>query len=57
MPSNYILINSSMEYIVGDSKMEEFLQYLEENGQKVKTCAGNPPDTVVDEANKPEVVS
>jgi len=34
MPSNSIKINNSIEYYVGDSKMEELLAWLEENGTK-----------------------
>ena len=37
MPSNHILINNSKEYIVVDSKMEAFLDYLSKNGGEVDT--------------------
>jgi len=34
MPSNQILINKALEYYVGDSRMEELLKWLNENGFK-----------------------
>lgn len=37
MPSNNVLINNSMEFIVVDSKMEDFLQWLKDNGSEVET--------------------
>lgn len=37
MPSNHVLINNSMEFIVVDSKMEDFLNWLKENGSVVET--------------------
>ncbi len=35
MPSNHILINNSIEFIVVDSKMDDFLEYLKQNGNAV----------------------
>ncbi|KKN72928.1 hypothetical protein LCGC14_0406320 [marine sediment metagenome] len=57
MPSNHLLINNSMEYTVPDSKMDDFLEWLDRNGHAVETCLGNPPGTIVDETNKPDVIS
>ena len=57
MPSNHLLINNSIEYTVPDSKMDDFLEWLDRNGHAVKTCLGNPPGTIVDETNKPGVIS
>ena len=37
MPSNHILINNSMEFIVVDSKMEKLLRWMKRNGNKVDT--------------------
>ena len=37
MPSNHVLINNSMEFIVVDSKMKDFLRWLQHNGSKVET--------------------
>ena len=37
MPSNHILINNSLEYIVADSQMDDFLHWLNENGHVVNT--------------------
>jgi len=34
MPSNQIVINKTIEYYVGDSKMEELLTWLDSNGFK-----------------------
>ncbi len=34
MPSNQIIINKAEEYYVGDSKMDELLKWLDENGFK-----------------------
>jgi len=34
MPGNTILINGSIEYYVGDSKMDELIKYLNEHGTK-----------------------
>lgn len=34
MPSNQILINNAVEYYVGDSKIEELMEWLEKNGFK-----------------------
>jgi hypothetical protein len=34
MPGNIITINDSIEYYVGDSKMDELLEWLSENGFK-----------------------
>ena len=35
MPSNNVLINNSMEFIVVDSKMEDFLSWLRHNGKEI----------------------
>ena len=32
MPGNIITINSNKEYYVGDSKMDELLKWLDNNG-------------------------
>ena len=37
MPSNHVLINNSMEFIVVDSKMNNFLRWLRRNGRAVET--------------------
>jgi len=34
---NHILINGGLEYGVVDSKMEAFMEYLEENGYEMDT--------------------
>ena len=34
MPGNIININSSIEYYVGDSKMDELMAWLNKNGFK-----------------------
>lgn len=44
MPSNHVLINNSIEYIVVDSKMDEFLRWLEHNGSLVETGLKQEPD-------------
>ena len=31
MPSNQIVINKALEYFVGDSEMDELLEWLESN--------------------------
>ena len=49
MPSNHILINNAMEYIVPDSKMDDFLWCLDRNGYAVDTGIKPEPDeTYVD---------
>ena len=50
MPSNHVLINNSMEFIVADSKMDGFLEYLEQNGHVVDTGIKKEPDIIADEA-------
>ena len=50
MPSNHILINNSIEYIVVDSKMGAFLQWLEQNGNLVDTGIKKESDMVAKEA-------
>ena len=37
MPSNHVLINNTMEYTVPDSKMDDFLWWLDGNGYAVDT--------------------
>ena len=44
MPSNHILINNSMEFIVVDSKMENLLEFLKHNGRVVDTGIKKEPD-------------
>ena len=34
MPGNQVIINKSIEYYVGDSKMQELLKWLDSNGIK-----------------------
>ena len=34
MPGNQIIINNAIKYYVGDSKMEELLAWLDNNGIK-----------------------
>lgn len=34
MPGNTVLINGSIEYYLGDSNMDELLEYLNKNGWK-----------------------
>ncbi len=36
MPSNDVLVNGSIEYMVGDSKMDELMEWLDTNGKKQK---------------------
>ena len=36
MPSNVISINGVPDYYVGDSKMPEFIEWLDTNGTKVE---------------------
>lgn len=47
MPSNHVLINNGMEFIVVDSKMEDFLNWLKENGSAVKTGIEKKQDNPV----------
>lgn len=35
MPGNTVLINGVIEYYVGDSKMDELLEYLDKYGSKI----------------------
>ncbi len=46
MPNNYVLINNSIEFIVADSKIDDFLEYLGRNGSAVDTG-------IKDELDKP----
>ncbi len=46
MPSNHVLINNSIEYIVIDSKMDTFLNWLEQNGSMVETGSRKELDEV-----------
>ena len=41
MPGNQIVINKGIEYYVGDSKMEELLSWLGENGVKISEESDN----------------
>ncbi len=43
MPANQIVINRVIKYYVGDSKMDELLAWLDNNGikQEAKANAGN----------------
>jgi len=50
MPSNHILINNSIEYIVVDSRMDDFLHCLNENGHMVNTGIKAEPDEICVEA-------
>jgi len=47
MPSNHLLINNSLEYIVPDSKMEEFIKWLGENGEAVDTGLEKELDEII----------
>lgn len=47
MPSNHVLINSTMEHIVSDSKMDDLLRWLQENGHVVETGIKKEPDEPV----------
>ena len=40
MPSNHVLINNGMEFIVVDSKMEGLLRWLKQNGGAVENVNG-----------------
>lgn len=42
MPSNHLLINGVKEFSVPDSKMEEFLKWLEKNGYPTNTGIKKP---------------
>ena len=44
MPSNHVLINNGMEFIVVDSKMEGLLRWLKQNGGAVETGIKKEPD-------------
>jgi len=50
MPSNHILISNSMEYSVPDSKMDNLLQWLEDNACTANTGLRKEPDEIIDEA-------
>lgn len=39
MPGNQIVINNSIKYYVGDSRMEDLLVWLDNNGTKQETEA------------------
>ena len=44
MPSNHIVINNGMEFIVVDSKMDGLLRWLKQNGNAVETGIKKEPD-------------
>ena len=46
MPSNFIIINNNMEYIVVDSKMDDLLQWLDTNGHPINTGIKTEPDEI-----------
>ena len=50
MPSNHILINNSMEYSVPDSKMDNLLQWLEDNAYTINTGLRKESDEIIGEA-------
>lgn len=47
MPGNIVKINGSddFEWYVGDSKMEEIIAFLNENGSKLETTEETPDET------------
>ena len=47
MPSNHVLINNAMEYSVPDSKMGNFLRWLQKYGHVVDTGIKKEPDKPV----------
>ena len=47
MPSNHVLINNNVEFIVVDSKMEDFLSWLQRNGSMVETGLKKESDELV----------
>jgi hypothetical protein len=49
LPSNHVLINNSMEYIVNDNRMDEFLNWLNENGYAVDTGIKKEADETIPE--------
>ena len=55
MPSNHILINNSMEYSVPDSKIDNLLQWLEDNAHTVDTGLRKEPEEIIDEAISPRI--
>ncbi len=46
MPSNNILINNVMEYSVPDSKMDDFILWLQGNGHIADTGVRAEPDEI-----------
>lgn len=46
MPSNNILINNVIEYSVPDSKMDDFILWLQEYGHIVDTGVKTEPDEI-----------
>ncbi len=46
MPSNHILINNAMEYFVPDSKMDDFLRWIDRNGYEADTGIKPEPDEI-----------
>lgn len=54
MPSNHILINNAIEYSIPDSKMENFLLWLDENGYPTNTGIKKETDEIIPE---PEAIS
>lgn len=47
MPSNIVKINNNddFEWYVGDSKMEELIKWLEENGTRLKDIPTEQPES------------
>ena len=50
MPSNHVLINNGMEYSVPDSKMDNLLQWLEDNAYTTNTGLRKEAEEIIDEA-------
>ncbi len=47
MPSNYILINNSIEYVVPDRKMGKLISWLNKNGYTANTGLKKETDTSI----------
>lgn len=52
MPSNHILINNAIEYSIPDSKMGNFLLWLDKNGYPTNTGIKKETDKII-----PKVIS